>query len=180
MNYDEFEEVKRFVASMAKVFQISEYGSRCAVIVYGNQANLFVKLDASKNSRDFITSVDKLSRIGGRRRSFRGLELALDVLSNFNGGARRKVPKAVVVFTSGPESSGNDNAALMRVSKELRDQNILVFVVGIGPSLNTRVLTSLFQSSANLFPVTSFTELRDQSGPLTKQVCGKVGKTFSV
>ena len=170
-----FHEVKRFVKTMAKLFRVAQYRSHGAVISYGNRAEIFIKMDAHENYRDFINAVDRVPRIGGRRRTFTGLELAEQVLTDFNEGARRKVPKVVLLLTAGPEDSSLDFENLKEVSKRLHNRNALLLVVGIGPSLNSDSLAYLVSSSVNLFLAKTFEELRDKLVPLTNETCKNIG-----
>lgn len=175
VRYDQFEKIKEFIKTIAKLFKISQYGTHSAVIVYGNQADLSVKMNSNGNSSSFIKAVDQLWRVGGRRLSSKAFELAEDVLSDYSAGARRRIPKVVVYFTAGPESSVRDVAALRAAAKRLRDRSVLVFPIGIGSGVDSVQLSPLTQSSANVFRVKSFTQLGDQLAPLTDQVCESIG-----
>ena len=66
MNYEDFEKMKRFVKTMAKLFRIYEQGSRGAVIVYGDTARVAIRMDEYVNYRGFINAVSGLGRVGGR------------------------------------------------------------------------------------------------------------------
>ena len=67
VSYDDFERIKSFVKTMAKLFRIFQHGSRGAVIVYGDTARVAIRMDEYINYRGFIDAVDSVGRIGGRR-----------------------------------------------------------------------------------------------------------------
>ena len=104
------------------------------------------------------------------------MALAEEVLSNYEQGARRKVPKVLLMLTAGPESSNNDYNSLQEVTTRLHDRHTLVLAVGILPNVNVKELQSLVQSSVNVFVAQSFKELRDQLVPLTNETCKHVGR----
>jgi hypothetical protein len=104
------------------------------------------------------------------------MALAEDVLSNYETGARRKVPKVLLMVTAGPESSNNDYNTLQEVTKRLHDRHTLVLAVGILPDANIKELQDLVQSSVNVFAAQSFQQLSDQLVPLSNETCKNVGK----
>lgn len=171
----DFEKTKSFVKTMAKLFRIFQYGSRGAVINYGDRAVLSIRMDAHKTYRGFIDAVERLTRVGGTRRTYKALGLAEDVLTDYSSGARRKVPKVVLLLTAGPESNSREFALLKQLTDQLHGRNTIVLVVGIGPGVNTNDVISLVQSSVDLFLAKSFTELKNQLVPLTNETCKNVG-----
>ena len=112
----------------------------------------------------------------GRRRSFQAMALAEEALSNYEQGARRKVPKVLLMLTAGPESSRNDYNTLQEVTQRLHDRHMLVLAVGILPGADIKKLQDVVQSSVNVFVAQSFQELSDQLVPLTDETCKNVGR----
>lgn len=161
---------------MARLFRISSSGSRGAVIVYGYRADLPIKMTDHVNYSSFAKAVHSLSPVGGRRRMYRALELAVDVLLAPNGGTRRKVPKVVLLLTAGSESNSQDIEDLKREAQRLRDLNVFLVGLGIGPSLNTPELISMVNSSLNLYLAKSFSKIKDELILLTNKTCETVGK----
>ena len=104
------------------------------------------------------------------------MALAEEVLSNYEQGARPKVPKVLLMITGGPESSNNDYETLQEVTKRLHDRHTLVLAVGILPGADIKKLQNLVQSSVNLFVAESFQGLGDQLEPLTNETCLNVGR----
>lgn len=51
---------------MAKQFRVYEHGSRGAVIVYGENAGVAIRMDEYINYFQFIRAVDDLGRYGGK------------------------------------------------------------------------------------------------------------------
>lgn len=66
MSYEDFEKMKGFVKTMAKQFRVYEHGSRGAVIVYGENAGVAIRMDEYINYFQFIRAVDDLGRYGGK------------------------------------------------------------------------------------------------------------------
>ena len=108
------------------------------------------------------------------------MALAEGVLSNYEQGARRKVPKVLLMITGGPESSSNDYNTLQEVTKRLHDRHTLVLAVGILPGADIKKLQNLVQSSVNVFVAQSFQELSDQLVPLTNETCNNVGRYHTI
>ena len=177
VNEEDFALEKGFVRTMAKLFRIFQHGSRGAVIVYGNRAKVSIGMGTNIEYKSFISDVGRLTRVGGRRRTYKALELGEQVLTDYSNGARRKVPKVVLLLTSGQESDPRDKPFLRRVSRRLHDRNILVHVLGIGPSLISAELSIMVQNSVNVFLAKSFSEIKDQLKPMSTKTCEKVGKS---
>lgn len=174
--YQDFEETKNFLVAVEKRFRISEFGNRHGVILYGNRAEMMIRLGGKENTTEFSKTVDNLWPIGGRRVSYRALELAENALYDFGNGARRNAPKVVVMMTAGREYSFSDNAYLYQVAKRLRDRGVLVIVVGIGSDLRRETLLPLVGASASVFNPKSFEELKDEASALSESVCKSIGK----
>lgn len=116
-----------------------------------------------------------LRSTSGRRRSFQAMALAESVLSNYEQGARRKVPKVLLMLTAGPESSNADYETLQEVTQRLYDRHTLVLVVGILPGADIGKLQNLVESTVDVFAAQSFKEIRGQLAPLTNDTCKHVG-----
>ena len=173
VSYRDFQARKSFVIAVEKRFKISEIGSRHGVVVYGSRAAMSVGMNTASNSTEFAKAVDRLSLIGGQRTSFRALELAENAL--FGSGARRNAPKVVVMVTDGVESSLSSRAYLKQVAKRLRDQDVIIKVVGIGSVLRQNELLPLVASSADIFRPRSFDDLKDERAALSSSICEDIG-----
>ena len=173
MSYRDFQARKSFVIAVQKSFKISEFGSRHGVVVYGSTAAMLVGMNRASNSTEFAKLVDRLPFIGGQRTSFRALELAGNAL--FGSGAQRNAPKVVVMVTAGVESSLSDRTYLNQVAKRLRDQNVVVKVVGIGSVLRQNELLPLVASSSDIFRARSFDDLKDETPGLSSSICKDIG-----
>lgn len=103
------------------------------------------------------------------------MDLAEDALSDFESGARRKVPKVLLMLTAGPESSNNDYDTLQRITQRLHDRAMLVLAVGILPDADIDKLQDLVHSSVNVFTAQSFQELGEQLLPISNETCKYVG-----
>ncbi|XP_028410535.1 collagen alpha-6(VI) chain-like [Dendronephthya gigantea] len=174
VSYLDFQKIKSFAIGVEKRFKISEFGSRYVVIVYGSQAETAVRMNGIQNSTDFAITVGNLRPVGGRRSSYRGLELVETTLHNFDIGARRHAPKVVVMVTAGREAGFLGNANLYQVAKRLRDRNVVVKIVGIGRSLSQNELLPLVESSGDLFRMNSFNDLKDETPAVSDGICKSI------
>lgn len=178
VSYPDFQRIKSFAIGVEKRFRISEFGSRYVVILYGNRVETTVRMNRVQNSTDFAVTVGNLLPVGGRRASYRGLELAESSLYNFGDGARRNAPKVVIMVTAGREASFSGNANLYQVATRLRDRGVVVKVVGVGGGLglSQNELLTLVGSSSDLFRPNSFNDLKDETPAVSDGICKSIGR----
>ena len=174
MSVSDFQKIKAFIIAVEKRFKISEFGSRHGVIVYGDRAEVLVNMNKARDSTEFVNAVNSLWRIGGGRASYRALELAENVLYDFNR-TRRNVPKVVVMVTAGGESRFSNSAYLYQTAKRLRERAVVIKVVGIGSVSSRDELLPLVTSSADLFRSGSFDDLKDETPSLSESMCESIG-----
>lgn len=90
---------------LAQSFGLSTDGVRVSLVTFGERGTLRVKFDEFSKTEDFSAAVAGLALEGGNKvRIDRGLEVARDSMFLNRNGARRDIPKVLVVLTDGSQT----------------------------------------------------------------------------
>lgn len=123
--------------------------TRFAVVQYGSSAMVI---------SEFLHSGEKpvlFERIRGRVKYVRGSNVNSGMLqaeSLLQNSGRSDAKEKIVLFTSGPASSGTSQ--LRNIGESLRDKNVKVVVVTVGNNIDQRVVSTAGTDSdvVNVFP----------------------------
>ncbi len=142
-------------------------------MLYESAPTLFFKLG------DYVTKQQLQQAIGGIRRLrvgsdiIKGLRMVRDELFNEGNGARRNVPKTLIVFVDKKLSSDNEVKQVAKLVRDLREKEVKIIGIGIGKEVDKRLVTSLTTDST-FFPPT-LESIDDISTGVTE--ASKPGKT---
>ena len=132
-NSTDFASQQFIVYKIISNLKLIRNGPHAGVILYGNNANIAVRLGAYRDSYALQSMVTALNNPGDGHRLDKALRIAKDSFFKMINGGRDNAKKVLVVLTNG--KSGQDP---LLVGSELKDQGIKVISIGVGhnPDVN--------------------------------------------
>lgn len=167
INAPQYEKQKEFVKMLAKAVNVGA-GSRAAVIIYSDKAQLKIPFGPHGNLESFKEDVDSLPYLQQRTRIDKALTMTARVLKQ----ARPGIPKVVIVMTDGRQTQEPDAMALDPAATAIHNQGAHLLVVGVGPRLSMTGLRIIAQYPSNIFTVQSFENLASTMQDVVKSACG--------
>lgn len=167
---NDFKRQREFVISLAKAFKVSENGVRASVIAYGKDSRPSVQFKDSADFDEFLKATVRTSRFNGPRRMDKALEMA----DRMFGYHQPPAPRAVLLFTSGPQATDVDQ--LKGAREQLEKLGARIYVVAIGPSVVYRKVQEQMNSSSDVIQVPSFIALQSKIHTVGRHISLQQGK----
>ena len=138
---------KDIAKKIAEKYDISPFGPLLGAILYGSDANIAWKIGQAADSLSVNKKIDELKAIKAGNNVQKALKVARDELFSLANGARRSVPKTLILFTS--ETEGKDSA-IDAVAKQLKDNGVNVIVLAIGSNVKKQDLSGIASDPSKL------------------------------
>ncbi|ROI15268.1 Collagen alpha-1(XIV) chain [Anabarilius grahami] len=128
---DNFQKIIRFLYSTAGALdRIGPDGTQVAIAQFSDDARTEFKLSSHDNKESLLDAIQRISYKGGNTKTgkdkhCRAMQHVKDSVLTAVGGARRGVPKVLVVLTDG--RSQDD---VLQVSQEIQAEGYVVFAIG--------------------------------------------------
>ncbi|XP_039520069.1 collagen alpha-1(XIV) chain isoform X2 [Pimephales promelas] len=123
---DNFQKIIRFLYSTAgSLDQIGPSGTQVAIAQFSDDARTEFKLSSHVNKETLLDAIQRISYKGGNTKTGRAMQHVKASVMTEVGGARRGVPKVLVVLTDG--RSQDD---VLQVSQEIQAEGYVVFAIG--------------------------------------------------
>ena len=142
-----FAQEKELAKKMINKFDISRTSTLVGAIVYDSNARLAWRLGDVVDARSTIYNIDQLRRLRKGGNVLKALEIARDDLFSLNNGARRGVPKTLIVFIDKTEVR---DQRLENTAKQLKDEGVKVIVIAIGPEVDKKDVAGITSSPKDL------------------------------
>ncbi|XP_025047930.1 von Willebrand factor A domain-containing protein 2 isoform X1 [Alligator sinensis] len=162
---ENFLRLRDFVSSSSLQFNINRDVTQIGLVVYGSRARTVFALDTHTTSTALLEAINNAPFVGGSASVGSALLRIHDDVMTVPKGARPGVSKAVLVITDG---GGTEDAAVP--AQQLRDNGVLVFVVGIG-GVQRDVLLRITGSPHHLIHVPSYEELPNRTDFIIRRIC---------
>ena len=170
-----FGRMKKLVKASLKSYNISAPQTNVALVQYGGDTEIKLRLNQGTNLGTVEQSVNDLARVGGPRRMNKALRvIRMDI---FNSLKRNDVLRLVVLFTTG-KNSGDGSGELPSVARDLRSQGVEVIVVVIGKDSDPKEIEAITGKEVNAINVDDVTKLPETIGILEAKV-GDTGGELS-
>ncbi|XP_076016833.1 collagen alpha-1(XIV) chain, partial [Genypterus blacodes] len=123
---DNFLKITRFLYStMGSLDLIGPDGTQVAIAQFSDDARTEFQLSSHSNKEDLLEAIQKIQYKGGNTKTGRAIKHVKESIFTSDGGARRGVPKVLVVLTDG-RSQDDVN----KVSKEMQMEGYIIFAIG--------------------------------------------------
>lgn len=173
---DNFETQKAAVIMLARSFDLSKLGTHAAVIVYGTDASVDIKLGQYETIEEFSDAVRKLKYKGGETRIDKALAMATSQVFTPENGGRSGMPKMLIIMTDGQQTSAPDAVPLDKVVVPLRSSGVKIVTIAIGKEVDKYELIALSESRDNIHHVQSFETLFETVTDVGQSLCQKASK----
>nr|XP_033958086.1 collagen alpha-1(XIV) chain [Pseudochaenichthys georgianus] len=123
---DNFMKITRFLYStMGSLDLIGPDGTQVAIAQFSDDARTEFQLSSHSNKEALLEAIQSIRYKGGNTKTGRAIKHVKDSIFTPEGGARRGVPKVLVVLTDG-RSQDDVN----KVSKEMQMDGYIIFAIG--------------------------------------------------
>lgn len=162
---------KDFVNRVVRRFGISRTGTHAAVIVYSTKARVEIPFTKYNNYARFYLAVRRLPYYRGVTRIDLALKTAAQDVFSTEGGARRNVPKILIVMTDGYQTRTTDAVPLDKAVLPLKAMGVKVYALAIGPYTKDYELRLIVEKKENVFRSNSFSGLAHVIRRLATTTC---------
>lgn len=138
---------KKFAKKLVGKYHISPSAALTGGVLYGKDANILWRFTDARDLPSTMTAIDKIKRRSDGNNVLKALQAARDDLFSIKNGARRNVPKTVVVFATETECK---NVRVEDTAQQLKDIGIDVMVVAIGPDAQVKHLSGIASTPSKL------------------------------
>ncbi|KAM7382659.1 hypothetical protein PAMP_002381 [Pampus punctatissimus] len=123
---DNFLKITRFLYStMGSLDLIGPDGTQVAIAQFSDDARTEFQLSSHGNKEALLEAIQKIRYKGGNTKTGRAIKHVKESIFTSEGGARRGVPKVLVVLTDG-RSQDDVN----KISKEMQMEGYIIFAIG--------------------------------------------------
>ena len=137
---------KRIAKDMLNAFDISPQHTRVGLIQYGRDSRLVARLNRYTDKRTLNHVIGTVSSTSSETRLDKALDMARSDLFDVHYGARKDIPKTLLVFTNKAVDSSSQDAA-----EKLKDLGVKVIVIGVGQQVDKKQLEGIAGSNKEVF-----------------------------
>ena len=124
---------KELAKKMIEKYDISSSATLIGAISYDNDAKVEWRFGNVIDAKSTVDRINRLRRSRNGNNVLKALEIARDDLFSIMNGARKDVPKTLIVFI---DKTGMRDERLEDTAKQLKDKGVKVIVIAIGPEVD--------------------------------------------
>eukprot|EP00794_Sanderia_malayensis_P014922 gene14922-16464_t len=155
-----FRAEKELTKKLIDKYDIAPSAALVGAVVYDSDANLAIRFGDVQSKDNAKNAVDRLQRRRAGHNLLKGLQVARDKLFNEEYGARRSVPKTLLVFVD-KKSSKAELEKMAIVAKQLHDAGVKIIVVVIGREVDEKLLSPVISDGTGIVKSTNADSLKD-------------------
>lgn len=157
----DFDNVRIFVKTIINRTGVSETGNRVAVATFSDNAMIEVYCDKNDSSESLEKKVDNIKSSGTLTNMLEGITEGYKALKmgdcDFSRANRRKV---MILITDGQANEGGKGIQdLYDKAKQIRDQDVTIYGIAVGPRANSKSLARVTGSDYRVFKPANFEAL---------------------
>lgn len=141
---------------LASSFDITKNDVRASVITFSSHSELSIKFNDHTDTGSFNAAVDAIPHMGYQTRIDKALMLAQNAMFKEENGARKGIPKILVILTDGDQTGPIHPGDVV---DDLRAAGIYFIVIGIGKWIDLHELQHMAGDYGQYFTPQSFDEL---------------------
>ncbi|XP_048882366.1 collagen alpha-1(XIV) chain isoform X2 [Brienomyrus brachyistius] len=123
---DNFQKIIRFLYNtLGALDKIGPAGTQVAIAQFSDDARTEFKLTSYEDKETLLDAIQHISYKGGNTKTGKAIKHVKDAIFTTEGGARRGIPRVLVVLTDG-RSQDDVN----KVSKEMQMDGYIIFAIG--------------------------------------------------
>lgn len=156
----EWKSVKAFAKKIVSSVGVSQNGNRAGVASFANDGRVRIECDDHSDTHSFLKYIDGLTQKGMWTNIEDGLRKGKHVLSDNGCGDRSGVfSKVLFLLTDGTPNRGGGFKALYKMADSVRNMDIEIIAIGVGPYVDNDVLAKITGSSDKVFHADNFDDL---------------------
>jgi len=174
---DNYHEMKTFINEVITHFHISPTGTNVGVVSFSSSAETEIPFTSPQNVDNIKSSVSKISYRSGSTRLDLGLNKTREEFVSARGEMRTNMPDVLLAITDGQSDKGYEMKTKQQ-SKQLKDDGIVIFALGIGSNVHAAELKALTSDESHVFRFASVREMspKDNALKIALALCS-VGRT---
>jgi uncharacterized protein YegL/GH24 family phage-related lysozyme (muramidase) len=168
-----FQKSLDFVKNMIKAFPDEKLsgknGTRFGLSTFSTSYRSHFYLSTYTKQSSYLSAVNRVFYFGGGTKLGRALQHILTDQFTEERGLRPEVdgvPRVLIVLTDG---QSYDSVSIP--AKNVRDENIVIYAIGIGEYINFQQLNEIASSESHVYTLSTFTELEKFISTLTASTC---------
>lgn len=163
---------------MLNLFDVSPNKTRIGVIIFSDDVSTVLHLDNHLNSTELKNTISNIHQLKGGTETGKALKHARE--NEFNEKYNRKTDasKVIILLTDGQSIRPEDTS---EEANKLKEENITVFVIGIGNRTDKRELSVVASSPRHQYNLQDYNALTTIKNMLVVKTCtGKYNLTTMV
>ena len=134
---------KELAKKMIERYDVSNSAALVGAISYDDDARVEWRFGDAIDAKSTLDKIDRLRRLRDGNNVLKALEIALDDLFSPKNGARRDVPKALILFVDKTDAR---DQRLEDTAKQLKDKGVKVIVITMGPEVEKKDVAGIASS----------------------------------
>ena len=179
VNSNMFNKMRDFIQLSLQSYVISEPETHVGIIQYGDRAEIMIKPKDGISVAALVSTIQKLSRIGGARRMNKALRLVNSEIYSNPRESRSDAKRILVLLTTG-KNSGDGSGELPRVARELRSEGVEIIPVVIGKDVDPTEIDAMSGEKGSSVSVEDANKLNEVIGQLEEKVNDAEGKGVQI
>lgn len=159
-----------FVKSLVGEFVIGSTHTKVAVLTFGTHVYNQFHLNKYMTKARIQSAIDGIRYRRGWTYTYKAIKFAREESFQKGNGARERSTKVAIIVTDGKSQYASST---VKEAKKLREQNVIIFSIGIGNKVKIAELKSMASDpdSSHVFTVNTFDGLKTIKDSLAKKAC---------
>ncbi|KAK3094138.1 hypothetical protein FSP39_024610 [Pinctada imbricata] len=165
-----FKKMLNFVKSLVGEFVIGSTHTKVAVLTFGTHVYNQFHLNKYTTKARIQSAIDGIKYRRGWTYTYKAIKFAREESFQKGNGARERSTKVAIIVTDGKSQYASST---VKEAKKLREQNVIIFSIGIGNKVKIAELKSMASDpdSSHVFTVNTFDGLKTIKDSLAKKAC---------
>ncbi|XP_022334936.2 matrilin-1-like [Crassostrea virginica] len=163
-----FQDILKFTIKVLNLFDVSPNKTRIGVIIFSDDVSTVLHLDNQLNSTELKNTISNIHQLKGGTETGKALKHARE--NEFNEKYNRKTDasKVIILLTDGQSIRPEDTSV---EANKLKEENITVFVIGIGNRTDKRELSVVASSPRHQYNLQDYNALTTIKNMLVVKTC---------
>lgn len=163
-----FRDIVQFTLKVVDLFDVSPNKTRIGVTLYSDDVKPVLHLDNQLNSKELKTTISNIHQLKGGTETGKALKHARENEFNENYSRETAASKVIILLTDGQSIRPEDT---LTEAKKLKEENITVFVIGIGNRTDRQELRTIASSARHQYNLQDYNALSTIKNMLVVKTC---------
>ncbi|OCT74223.1 hypothetical protein XELAEV_18033181mg [Xenopus laevis] len=167
----QYKEMQNFMVSLVNKSAVGPDNVQFGALKYSDHNKELFYLNRYKNKLDIINHIYEDTVQHGNTYTAGAIKFSKEFFTEKHGSRKaRGVPQIVIVMTDG---ESHDKAKLNETARQLEQEGIIIYAIGIGKEANTEELVTMAGTEGKWFMVENFSGLQDIRVQVSEAMCNK-------